>query len=78
MRFAVFGIAAQGESNEYCALLLWKNIAPGMKIDKDAPNTRPAFALVTQCIVWGLSCYTKDEDLKMEQFLSRFTTVVFD
>jgi len=75
----VFGITGQGESDDYFAILLWNEyIALSMKVGKGVPIPVLIFALVTQCPIWGLGCCTKNADLKMEQFLSRFTAALSD
>ena len=76
---AVVGMAGQGKSDGYSAVLLfWEYIAPSTKVGKRVPIPLSFFAFMTECIIWSLSCCTKDTDLKTEQFLSRFTALAPD
>ncbi len=71
--------AGQDESDEYSAVLLWSEyVALGTIIRKGVLIPRPIFAIVAQCIIWGLSCCTEDADLKEEKFLSFFTALSID
>ena len=71
------GTAGQGESDGYSAVRLRnKDIALSMEVEKCAVIPLPDFALVAKCFVGDLSRRTKDADLKMEQHLSRFASVV--
>ena len=73
------GIAGQEESDEYSAVLSWNEyIALSTKVGKGAPVPLPISAFVTQRLISGLSCYTKDADLKTEQFLSLLIALASD
>ena len=70
----MFGTASQDESDEKSAVLLWNDyITLSTKVGKGVLISIPIFAFVAQCLIWGLSCCTKDANMKVEQFLSRFT-----
>ena len=75
----MFGTAGQGESDDQSAGLLWNDyIALGTKVRKCVLIPNPIFAFMAQGLIWGHSCCTKDADLKVKQFLSRFTTIFID
>ena len=78
----MLGVAGQEESDEDSAVLLWNEyIARSTKLEKGShsPQTPLSiFAQVTQCLIWDLSCCTKDADLKTEQFLSLLTALASD
>ena len=73
------GTAGQEKSDEYSAVLLWNEyIARSTKVGKGAHTPFAIFALVTECLIWGLSCCTKNADLKTEQFLSLLIALASD
>jgi len=63
------GTAGQRERDEYSAVPLWsKYIALSTKVGEGVPIPLPFFAFVTECLIWGLGCCSKNADLKTEQF----------
>jgi len=78
-RLAMVGTAGQRERDEYSAVPLWsKYIALSTKVREGVPIPLPFLAIVTECLIWGLGCCTKDADLKTEQFFSYFTALASD
>ena len=79
---AMVGTAVQGESDgHYAAPSIFsrdKYIAPSMKVGKSGPVPLTIFALVTQCIVKGLSRRPKDANVEVEELLSSFAAWVLD
>ena len=75
----MFGMAGQEERNGYCAILSWNEyVALCTEVGKGALIPLPFFAIITMCLIWCLSCCTKDADLKTEQFHSLFTALASD
>jgi hypothetical protein len=71
--------AGQVERDEYSSVPLGnKYVALSTEVGKGVPIPLPFLALVTECLIWGFRCCTKDADLKMEKFFSRFTAHASD